>query len=64
MRAALDAVFRDNPSLRSYILDDQGRLRRHMLIAVDGELIQDRIGLSDKTSTQSEVYVMQALSGG
>ena len=62
--AVLDAVFADNPRLRGYILDEQGSLRRHMSIFIDGQQIVDRDGLSDPVRPASEIYVMQALSGG
>jgi hypothetical protein len=62
--AVLGAVFAENPRLRGYVLDDQGRLRRHVAVFVDGTLVADRGGLSDAVSEQSEVFVMQALSGG
>lgn len=61
---ALTAAFTDNDQLRSYVLDEQGRLRRHMTVFVDGKLIQDRVGMSDPVTDASEIYVMQALSGG
>lgn len=61
---ALTAAFTDNDQLRSYVLDEQGRLRRHMTVFVDGKLIQDRAGMSDPVTDVSEIYVMQALSGG
>lgn len=64
VREALETVFAGNPQLKGYVLDDQDRLRQHMLIAVDGEIIRDRIHLSDAVNEHSEVYVMQALSGG
>jgi sulfur-carrier protein len=64
VREALDAVFADNPRARSYILDDQSALRRHMTIFVDGKLIRDRNGLSDVVRPNSTIYVFQALSGG
>ena len=35
-----------------------------MLIAIDGELITDRIRLSDAVKPDSEIHVIQALSGG
>ena len=57
----LDAKY---PGLRGYIVDDQGRLRQHVNIYIDNELIKDREALSDSVSEESEVYVMQALSGG
>jgi sulfur-carrier protein len=64
VREVLDRVFADNPRLRGYVLDDQGALRRHMMVFVDGQQIADRTGLSDRVREASEVYVMQALSGG
>jgi len=61
---ALEAVFRDNPRVRGYILDDRGAVRRHMVIFVDGDGLRDRNKLSDSVKPDSEIYVMQALSGG
>lgn len=60
----LDRVFDGNPRARSYVLDDQGALRRHMIIFVDGIAITDRNKLSDPVGKQSRVFVFQALSGG
>ncbi|WP_298868743.1 MoaD/ThiS family protein [uncultured Gimesia sp.] len=64
VREALDAVFETHQQLKSYVLDDQSRLRQHMVIFVDGKTIIDRVHLSDAISENSEIYVMQALSGG
>jgi sulfur-carrier protein len=64
VRAVLDAVFAKNPRLRGYVVDEQGALRRHMSVFIDGEQITDRDRLSDPVRSTSEVYVMQALSGG
>ena len=64
LRELLDNAFRDDTKLRNYVLDDQGRLRKHMLILVDGKAITDRINLGDAVKTDSEVYILQALSGG
>ncbi len=61
---ALEAVFRDNPRLRGYVLDDQNRVRKHITIFVDGRPICDHNDLSDPLEPASEVFVMQALSGG
>lgn len=60
----LAGVFARNPRLRGYIVDDQGALRYHMNVFVDGTQISDRVRLSDPVGPTSEVYVMQALSGG
>lgn len=61
---ALNQIFADNTRLRGYVLDDQDRLRTNMLVAVDGEMVRDRIRLSDAVKADSEIYVIQALSGG
>ena len=61
---ALSAVFAGNPRARGYVLDDQGALRRHMAIFVDGVLIRDRAKQSDAVGAESRIYVFQALSGG
>ncbi len=50
--------------LKSYVLDEQGRLRKHVTIYLDGLVIGDRLRLSDPVGPQSEIYVLQALSGG
>ena len=64
VRAVLDAVFATQPRLRSYILDDQDRVRRHVAIYVNGERIADRDRLGDQVCDTDEVFVFQALSGG
>ena len=57
---ALDRVFDDNARLRTYILDEQGRLRRHVVCYRNG----DKVGLEAPLAAGDELYVMQALSGG
>ena len=64
VREALDNVFAVNPRARSYVLDDQSTLRRHMTIFIDGKIMADRTGLSDGVGETSTIYVFQALSGG
>jgi molybdopterin synthase sulfur carrier subunit len=61
---ALGAVFASNPKLRGYVLDDQGALRRHVAVYVRGELIRDRVRLSDPVAAVDEIHVFQALTGG
>jgi len=64
VRAVMDTVFAENPRARGYVLDDQGALRKHMIIFIDGEVIRDRKGLSDPVTSTSAIHVFQALSGG
>lgn len=62
--AALAAAFAHNERARGYVLDDQGAVRQHMVVFVDGTPIDDRRTLSDPVGAGAEIYVMQALSGG
>jgi molybdopterin converting factor small subunit len=61
---ALAAVFADAPQIRDYVLDEQGHVRRHVHIYVDGQRIMDRERLTDAVHASSEICVLQALSGG
>ena len=64
VRDALQAVFVTTPALRSYLVDEQGALRKHVTVFVDGTPIRDRVRLSDALRPDSDVDVLQALSGG
>lgn len=64
VREVLEAFFEAHPRARGYCLDDQGRLRRHMVVFVEGQVISDREHLSDAVGANAKVDVMQALSGG
>ena len=64
VREILDTVFIQTPQAKSYILDDQGILRKHIVIFVKGRPIKDRNDLSDPVAHDEEIYIMQALSGG
>jgi len=60
----LELYFERWPDVRGYVLDDQGEVRHHVKVLVDGRNLRDRRGLSDGLGANSEVYVFQALSGG
>jgi len=62
--SALQEYFKIYPQAKSYILDDQDRLRKHMNVAINNELITDRKTLSDLVNSEDEIYILQALSGG
>lgn len=62
--AVLAAALAEDALLKSYLLDDQGRVRKHINIFADGVMIADRLRLSDPVGPTSEIYVLQALSGG
>lgn len=60
----LNAVAAEYPLLRGYVLDDQGRLRKHIAIFVDGVMQPRDRALALPLSNSSTVHVLQALSGG
>jgi molybdopterin converting factor small subunit len=62
--AAFDQIFRSSPRLRSYVLDDQGSLRVHVKVFVNGRPVADPRALSDRIEPTDEIHVIQALSGG
>jgi sulfur carrier protein ThiS len=61
---ALAEVFTSRPALRGYVLDDQGAVRRHVAVYVNGNPVRDREKLADPVGSDDEIYVFQALSGG
>jgi molybdopterin converting factor small subunit len=64
VRGALDAYFAAHPAVRSYVLDEQGGLRKHITVFLNGEQIADRVGMTDPVGEDDEIHVMPALSGG
>lgn len=62
--AVLERYFEENERARGYVLDDQGRLRQHMAVFVDGRHIRDRTALADPVAPDAVVDLIQALSGG
>ena len=60
----LERYFERWPGVRGYVLDDQGEVRHHVKVLIDGRNIKDRRKLTDRLTINSEVYVFQALSGG
>lgn len=63
VRGALEAAFTAAPRLRGYVLDDQGALRPHVAVFVDGRAVADR-SLEQAVPATAKVHVVQALSGG
>jgi len=49
------------PGLRFRMVDEQGRVRKHMKIFVNEESVRD---LDTRIDERDEITVMQALSGG
>jgi sulfur-carrier protein len=64
LRAALEAAFAAAPELRSYVLDEQGAVRKHVAVFVNARLIADRARLDLPLADGDKVVVIQALTGG
>jgi len=65
-REVLDNYFdgSDQNKARHYVLDEQGALRQHMAIFINGKPVRDREKLSDTIDGEATLDVFQALSGG
>jgi sulfur-carrier protein len=64
VREVIDELERRHRGLASYIVDETGRLRRHVNIFVGEEPIYDRQKLGDALKPDDKVFILQALSGG
>ena len=60
----LASINRQIPGLQTYLLDDDGSLRKHVNIFIKEDLIRDRVQLTDPVKDQDEILIYQALSGG
>jgi molybdopterin converting factor small subunit len=52
------------PGLGFYLCDERGRLRTHVNVFLNKQMIRDRGGLTDAVAPGDEVHIFQALSGG
>ncbi len=64
LQQVFEAAFSKHPALKGYVVDDQGQLRKHVTVFIDNIPLSDRETLSDAVGPSSEIYIMQALSGG
>lgn len=64
LRAALDRALDAAPALRSYVLDEQGAVRRHVAVFVNARQIASRSALDIPLEDDDRVVVIQALTGG
>lgn len=61
---ALQALVQNNPKLANYVLDEQGNVRKHILISINNEFVKERSDFSREIDNDTEIYIFQALSGG
>jgi sulfur carrier protein ThiS len=61
---ALTAAFAAAPSLRGYVLDEQGAVRKHVAVFVNGEMVRRDVVLERDVGSADRIMVIQALTGG
>ena len=64
VREVLDSYFHARPTVRGYVVDDAGAVRKHVAVFVNDDLITDRATLADAVGNDDRIHVFQALSGG
>lgn len=64
VRAALEAAFAAAPALKGYVLDEQGGVRKHVAVFVNGDMLQRDGALDRGLEGGDRVMVIQALTGG
>ncbi len=52
------------PGLSSYLLEDNGVIRKHVNVFLDGVLVENKSNLNVSIVEVSEIFILQALSGG
>lgn len=57
----MDAV---RPHFSSYIIEEGPRVRRHVNVFINGELLADKSRLEEPLRDGDQIHFMQALSGG
>ena len=60
----IETIAREFPGIRDRVLNEQGELRRHVNIFIDGENARFLGGLSAPVGADSEMWIHPALSGG
>lgn len=58
--AALDDLFRREPGLRNHVVDEQGTIRPHVSVFVDGRQAE----LETPVAEAAEIRILHAVSGG
>jgi len=64
LRGALEGAFLAAPALKSYVLDEQGAVRKHVAVFVNARMIASRTDLDVPLAKGDKVMVIQALTGG
>ena len=61
---ALHTAFRAAPLMQSYVLDEQGNVRKHVAVFINQQMLVNRSDLTVPLTADDVITVIQALSGG
>ena len=64
LREVIESALRAAPELAHYVFDDQRAVRKHVAIFVNGQLVRERVSLTQELGAGERVLVIQALTGG
>lgn len=64
LREVLESALCAAPELAHYVFDDQRGVRKHVAVFVNGQMVPERIKLSQPLGAGDRVLVVQALTGG
>lgn len=61
---ALDDLYRSYPMLARHVTDEAGRLRSHVVLALNGTVIGARPDPATPVGDDDQIAILQAVSGG
>jgi molybdopterin synthase sulfur carrier subunit len=66
LRDVLDRLYSVAPGIVERALDEQGHIRPHVNVFVDGQTVRasSRLGLQTPVAAGAEVWILPAVSGG
>ena len=64
LREVLESALRAAPELEHYVFDDQRAVRKRVAVFVNGEMVRERIRLTQRLGAGERVLVIQSLTGG
>ena len=64
VRAALEELERNHPSLYRRVCDETGKVRRHVNLFVNTSHVRDREGLDTRLISGDTITILPAVSGG
>jgi molybdopterin converting factor small subunit len=64
VRATLERLEREHPSLYRNVCDETGAVRRHINVFVNSDHMRDRNGLETELASGDTIIILPAVSGG